>query len=542
VSAAGLAGILVWLVPLLVASGGVGGYTRALGTQASEDFAWVDMLWANPTPRRLALSIYETFVMPWSEVSLAIVIGATAAIGVIAAGRRDRSALLMLAAAFGPYAVFHLLLQETATVRYALPLLAPVAWLVARGVFVAGKGAPVVAAGIVAVAAVISLPAGVEYGSEPHPAFRAITDARERASRQAPAGIYAHYSLRRPLQVSVPNHVPVVEPRRSAEWLGLVEYWRSGGTRPVWFLADPRRTDLDLIDPHARDPARYRWAVADRPELTGTRPLGVDWYRFEPPGWFAGEGWSLTPETGGVARASGLGPDRRPVEAYVRRRSGPMHMMIGGGRIGASESAVTLDLMLDGVRRESWTVEPRAGARFLRFIDLPQGVPDGEGNYALLTVGARPSADGQSAPPMAIRQFDIQNAADLIHGFGEGWHDEEYDNATGLRWRWTSGRSLLRLAPPQNVRLTLRGESPLRYFDEPPVVRVMAGEREIGLLRPEDDFEWTVTISRDDIAESGGALTIITDRVYLPGQAEGTGDTRQLGLRLFDIRVHPVAP
>ena len=67
-------------------------------------------------------------------------------------------------------------------------------------------------------------------------------------------------------------------------------------------------TDLALIDPRSReDVVRYEWAVAGRPEMGGSRPLGADWYRLSPPGWFAGEGWSLTPETGGVARATGRG-------------------------------------------------------------------------------------------------------------------------------------------------------------------------------------------------------------------------------------------
>jgi hypothetical protein len=42
--------------------------------------------------------------------------------------------------------------------------------------------------------------------------------------------------------------------------------------------------------------------------------------------------------------------------------------------------------------------------------------------------------------------------------------------------------------------------------------------------------------------QSNGAITIETDRVYLPGQVEGTGDTRRLGLRLFEIDVHTVQP
>ena len=46
---------------------------------------------------------------------------------------------------FGPYAIFHLLFQETITVRYALPLLPAVAFLAARGFALAGRFTSVVA-------------------------------------------------------------------------------------------------------------------------------------------------------------------------------------------------------------------------------------------------------------------------------------------------------------------------------------------------------------------------------------------------------------
>ena len=43
--------------------------------------------------------------------------------------RRERRALLVLLVAFGPYTLFHLLFQETLTVRYALPIVPLVCWL-----------------------------------------------------------------------------------------------------------------------------------------------------------------------------------------------------------------------------------------------------------------------------------------------------------------------------------------------------------------------------------------------------------------------------
>ena len=111
----------------------------------------------------------------------------------------------------------------------------------------------------------------------------------------------------------------VVEPPRTNEWTGPVTYWRDGGTAPIWFLADPRRTDLATIDPVSRRTVRrYRWRAAERLELSGARPMAADWYRFSRPGWFAGTGWSLTPELGGMARLAGNGVDQGPIDAHVQ--------------------------------------------------------------------------------------------------------------------------------------------------------------------------------------------------------------------------------
>ena len=84
------------------------------------------------------------------------------------------------------------------------------------------------------------------------------------------------------------------------EWLELVKYWNAGGRTPVWFVADPLRTDIDMVD-HP-DPDRIPVAVAvPGARLSGVRPNEMDWYVIERPGWYLGEGWSLTPETAGVA-------------------------------------------------------------------------------------------------------------------------------------------------------------------------------------------------------------------------------------------------
>jgi hypothetical protein len=470
--------------------------------------------------------------------------GAAAMAGAAVMLARERRAMLLLAVAFGPYAAFHLLSQHTPTVRYALPILPGLAWLAMRGVAAGGRLAPAVAALLVTMAALVAVPGGVAYAREPHPAFRAIADMMRHAG-DAPAEVHAHFALRRPLQTAPPGALPFVEPPRDREWLGLVEYWRGGGTAPVWFLADPNRTDLAMIDPQARrDVVAYRWAAGDRPELGGARPLGADWYRFEePPGWFAAEGWALTPEVGGLTQAAGTGVDRRPIDAFVRRRPDRMLAIVGARHLGtAPDAAASFSLAIDGRVVDRWRLDPSAGPNVLRVVELPAGALEGPGAYARLTITARAVPPGRPTPPVAIRQFDIQAATGLLHAFDEGWHEEEFDNATGRRWRWSSGRSVLRILPPQAVRLTLRGESPLEYVETPPRVRVVAGTRTIAELRPADDFEWILTLTADDVRDAEGRIVLETDPVYLPGPAEGTADDRRLGLRLFDIRVDPVSP
>ena len=537
-AAALAAGGLLWAVPLIADGGGLAGYLATLRSQAGEDFAWVDMLWLNPTPRRLAFALYETFVLPWAWIPLAAAVAVAAVAGAVAMILRERAQLALLLVAFAPYVVFHLLLQETLTVRYALPTLPLVAWLAARGLAVTGRFMAPLAAAVVIAALAIEVPAAVAYGREPHPAFRAVAEASLRAGVSPPGAVHAHHSVWRALSADPAfEHVP--EPARLYEWLGPVTYWKQGGTAPVWFFADPRRTDLALIDPQTRlDVSHYRWAVADRLELGGSRPVGADWYRMAAPGWFAEEGWSLTPETGGLARASAKGPDHRPVHAWVRRRPGPLHLMVGGRHLGdPGDPPAEFELAVDGVLRDRWrlTLEDR---NFLRFLNVPDGVAAGEGAYAPLTIVSRAIAGGGRRAPVAVRQFDIQSADRMLYAFGEGWHEEEYDAATGRRWRWTSGRSVLRLKGAQGgVAVRLRAESPLRYFDAPPAVRVRVGGRVIAERRPDADFEWTVTVPAADLARGDGAIVIETAPVYLPGPAEGSTDVRQLGLRIFECTV-----
>jgi hypothetical protein len=277
--------------------------------------------------------------------------------------------------------------------------------------------------------------------------------------------------------------------------------------------------------------------------LSGTRPTAVDWFTFQNPGWFLAEGWSLTPETGGIAVATRKRVDAGPIEGYVKRRDAAALLMVGGRHLGtAQDPPVAFELAIDGTVRDRWEVDPTKAIDYLRFLELPQHALAGGGDYARLTIAAHATRERGATPPVAVEQFDLQPVTGLIHAFGNGWYEYEYDNATGRTWRWTSDHAELRIAPAQAVRVTIRGESPVKYFHVVPTIRMTAGGRVVAALRPADDFTWQVTVPAADVMRSNGIVAIESDRVYLPGVAEGTSDARRLGLRLFEVRVDTLFP
>ena len=59
------AGALIWAVPLLMLSGGPGGYWKEVAFQGGADLSGVTMLWTNPTPRQLLAAFQYAFLHPW---------------------------------------------------------------------------------------------------------------------------------------------------------------------------------------------------------------------------------------------------------------------------------------------------------------------------------------------------------------------------------------------------------------------------------------------------------------------------------------------
>jgi hypothetical protein len=208
----------------------------------------------------------------------------------------------------------------------------------------------VAAIGFDAISLMQSVPASMLYARDGAPVFRALDDIAQTAhggDRVDTIGLHA--IARRAAEWSMPIlPARVATAPHGREWLTLVALWKSEPSARVWFVADPKRTDLALFDGRARDLARaYRWGFIAPPFVGGARPDNVDWYHMQPPNWMLDRGWSITAEVGGITALDGLGPHVAPATAWLKGRPEETTVVLGGrpavGRAHHAERDVERD-------------------------------------------------------------------------------------------------------------------------------------------------------------------------------------------------------
>jgi hypothetical protein len=546
-----IAGVLVWFIPLVSVSGGPAAYWHALFDQGSEDLGNIQMLWRNHGRRDVVDALYYAFVAPWAIWPVAAIVLTSACAGIVRLANRHRPALIVLAVAFFPYLAFDLLFQETFTGRYALPLVVPIAYLAVSGL----RALPwdtglAVAVALAMFCAHIGGTSIAAYARSPAPAFR-LLDAMRSAQRDGAAPVLAmdrreSLDMRRPM-TWIGDAMPITSGTLPAppqhEWLEAVKYWNSGQGAPVWFVVDPLRTAIDLVQ-HG-DPVRFRWSLPYPILLSGARPNEMDWYRVDRPDWYVGQGWALTPETAGVADVDRKGPSLAPIDGWVSRAALGGALMIGG-RSFDPDAHPRLTVRV-GERVVS--IIALAPGAFLDFVSIPADLIEADLRpYTRLTVEA------SAGSRVAIEQFDASAVRPIV-GFGDGWQEQEFNPATGLRWRWLSERGELlahmpfKELPPDRrgyraATLHLEGESPLTYFSRGSTLTIRIGPRVVASRLLNADF--TIDVPIGDPLETA-PIVLETDQVFSPADRgwRRSADRRHLGLRIFKAEIrtarHPPA-
>jgi hypothetical protein len=380
-------------------------------------------------------------------------------------------------------------------------------------------------------------------GSPTFAAFRAVERWPEALTDDNGAGgprvdaVGMHAVARRAAQWEE-NALPgrVLSAAHGREWLALVHEWRSHPDSSVAFVADPRRTDLGLIDPAARQLIHaYRWPFIEPPFVGGARPGNSDLYLMSPPAWMLDRGWALGAEVAGVTARDQLGPHRQPSVAWIRTGAHERTLMLGGRHLGAAgDPSARVRLAANGRQLASFDVTP---GFFFKLIPVDAGTFASSEGYIPLEVKSEGLGPDPGAP-VALEQFDLQRAGVPMIGAEQGWQEPEYNPLTAHAWRWASERATLWVRPVgRDVTLTLEGESPLRYFDSAPVVTVLLGGREVARFSPSADFRQTVVLPAEALASADGRVVIATDKSFVPAERDGTADRRRLALRIYSYSV-----
>jgi hypothetical protein len=239
----------------------------------------------------------------------------------------------------------------------------------------------------------------------------------------------------------------------------------------------------------------------------------------------------LTPEAAGVASAANLGPGRAPIPAWIRRFADRGTLMIGGRNFSRTGERARIRIAIDERLAHEFEADP---GFFLQMLPLGAGALTGPDDYARMAVSA--SQEG-----VAIEQFDVQPAGSLLFGYGEGWHEHEYNPATGEQWRWTSDRAAIRVrSEGQPLTLTLRGEAEGARRSR--VVVRLAG-RTVADETVGRRFSLRLQVPADPAAADGESLlTIETDGSYVPAEARWrSNDRRRLGLKVLECALKPVS-
>src|SRR4029077_7121452 len=117
-------------------------------------------------------------------------------------------------------------------------------------------------------------------------------------------------------------------------------------------------------------------------------------------------------------------------------------------------------------------------------------------------------------------------------GYGEGWHEREYNPATGRIWRWTSNRAALLIRTDQQALvLTIEGEVEAASKSH---VTLRVDDKIVAAYDIGQTFSLRQTIPKELVVAGEHTITIDTDQAYVPAERSSRSrDRRLLGLKIY---------
>ena len=511
----------LWIVPTVVASGGV----RQLVARQTEVVAeaWPsEPLVSGITLERMYRGAVDSLVSPWGSTWLAGGLLLAAAAGLPLLWRHQRRGLAIGLLLFGPYALYHYILQATA-LRYTIPILPVVAVPASMALTLLVRrrtlGLVGIAVAFVLVSTRVTMPALDAYAGGPSPPAGAVRYLRQLAQTEPDPVVAGNYVFNRYLPELAPS-AQILRTRPNQEWRALNRFWVAGDQRSIWFLRDPGRTILRLKDPQAQTRiATWQWPDPLLRLIRGARPTRIELVRLDPPRWFAESGFLLTAEAGPAERVA-----NEQHLLFVRSDLTSHDLVVSGTTARKTVVTVVVGQQAQG----QWLVDNHFSVR----VALP---PD---SAVEPYVPVRLVANA----PLLLTEVLLNADAGVLVLPATGFYAPERDEV-GREFRWMGPHAELALSGSGSpLRVTVGGLVPPHFFSQPLTLRVeVSGWEGRTYQLTERDFHLSIDLPPIE-PDSTTTMTLWTSQSFVPDEVERNGDRRTLALRVYDLRADPVKP
>lgn len=141
-----------------------------------------------------------------------------------------------------------------------------------------------------------------------------------------------------------------------------------------------------------------------------------------------------------------------------------------------------------------------------------------------------------------VARFQLQpQSENIFRIYKDGWHPAETaSDGAGTEWQWTQKQATLSFRNPRkDVLFYLESDARADLFTPPQQVTIRVGDQVIGTFAA-DSSDKKLQVFPVSAAQLGTGETaevvIELDRIFVP---KGGGDTRELGIRVFNAFIDP---
>jgi hypothetical protein len=198
------------------------------------------------------------------------------------------------------------------------------------------------------------------------------------------------------------------------------------------------------------------------------------------------------------------------------------------------------------IKTSEW--RPGGNYHYTRTVFIPKNIPAGEykvtagiynpaGNGERLVLDAK--ADGNREYNMGNLLIEIPPTDPIIQ-YAKGWYEPENEpNNPAMHWRWTKKEAVLKVRNPMsNSLLYLKADSVPERFSEKQNVTVKVNDTVMETFPIASNQPFmkkynvdTKMLGSDKMVD----VKVEVDRVWRPADDQASPDTRELGIRIYEI-------